>query len=277
MRKLIITITCFLFIVKGFSQYKSKSELFKEGKNYFKEGKLSLAEKKFKELIKIDSSDTNSFFNLGAIYLEKNERENAIFNFLKCIESGDEESYKILKEKFSYDDFKINSIISENILHKIGLDFFKQNKLKKAEDYFLKAAKLGNIKSSEILITEYKHKAIDVTFYNIEDLDSSPLYIHKGKQYDLSKVNKKKAKKFSDKLENLVSKNEIMKNIIFRNNSKILINISSKGKINPIFQNISEKGMLLITELLVNNFNYIPGTLNGENVNVISYGDLFNQ
>jgi tetratricopeptide (TPR) repeat protein len=268
MGKIIITLSLLLFITKGYGQYEDVRYLVEEGNKYYKKKEYLKAEYRFKKVVKIDSFHLDSYFNLGAIYLEKKEYEKALFNFLKCIELGDTESFEILKENisFNYEVFNISNISSHKILYEIGLKFLEQNKLKKAEKYFLRAAKFGSIKSSEILKTEYQHNANDVTYYKLKDLDSYPFYIHEGKHYKISKWALKGLKKFFKKFEQLAIKDERYKYTSWNYNSDVYLNISSKGVLVPIFQNIPKETSDFISEILINNFKFIPGKINGKNV-----------
>ncbi|PHS08100.1 MAG: hypothetical protein COA88_07340 [Kordia sp.] len=276
MKKIILLFVCNLFLTNGYSQFKTKAELFKEGTKYYQEKKLIKAEVIFKEMIRLDSIDKNSYFNLGAIYLEKSERENAIFNFVKCVELGDEEAFKTLREKlnYNYEYFNLNKIASYKILHEIGIKLLEKNMIQNAEKYFLRAAKFGDKKSSELLVTKYKYKTNDVTFYNLEELDSYPFYIHKGKHY---KAYKRRGEiKLFKKINKLILKDEKLKNLNLKSNSNIYLNINSKGKIVPIFQNIPKEIRDRYEEMLINNFKFIPAKINEVNVGVVGYWDRLN-
>lgn len=273
MGKIIITLSLLLFITNGYGQYEDVRYLVEEGNKYYKKKEYLKAEYRFKKVVKIDSLHLDSYFNLGAIYLEKKEYEKALFNFLKCVELGDTQAFEILKENisFNYEVFNINSISSDKILYDIGINFLEQNKLKKAEKYFLRAAKLGSVKSSEVLSTKYQYRANNVTYYKLKDLDTNPFYIHEGKHYKISKWRVKGVNKFFKKLENLVLKDERYKNSAWNHNSNVYMNINSKGVLVPIFINVPKETCDIISDLLINNFKYIPGTINGENVGTMIF------
>ncbi|PHS08098.1 MAG: hypothetical protein COA88_07330 [Kordia sp.] len=150
-RKLII-IAAFFISIMGYSQNHEQIRLLTEkGDKYYQQNNIEKAEKTFKKIIKLDSLHKDTYFNLGAIALQKNNANEAIGYFKKCVELGDLGAIDILETNLNYDFSKLNidKVEHSEVLYKIGLKLLSKNDKEKAELYFLKSNKYNKINSSD--------------------------------------------------------------------------------------------------------------------------------
>jgi len=145
MNKFIITLLTFFIVAIGYSQNHEQIRLLtKKGNKYYQQNNIEKAEKTFKKILELDPLHKDTYFNLGAIAAQKNNANEAIGYFIKCIELGDLGAIDILDTNLNYDFSKLNidNIENSEVLNKIGLKLFGENYNEKAKLYFLKSNKI---------------------------------------------------------------------------------------------------------------------------------------
>jgi len=273
MRKLTIIISL-LFNILCFSQSHKKIEVLTvKGNKYFAKNNLDKAEKCFLKIIKIDSFHKDSYFNLGAVHVERNDRENAIHYFKKCVDLGDIEAIEILDTNLNYDfeNFNYKKIKNNQVLNKIGLKLLNKDKKEQAEYYFLKSLKNGNRDSYNVLKENYKYKNNDFEFIHYEDADSPVYYIYKTKKYRFNDHNSIGVKKFQQQLKIILEEDKELKKIKTQGRVLVLLRINSSGVFSPSVKSDSKELKAEITRIFVNNFKFIPAQKDGQNIGVLPW------
>ena len=81
---------------------------------------------------------------------------------------------------------------------------------------------------------------------------------------------------FFKKLNKLLKKSDKLKNLNLSDDVKMYFSINSKGKIVMDYENITSDVSDAITNVLVNEFEFIPGKIKGKNVGVLIIYKSFN-
>jgi tetratricopeptide (TPR) repeat protein len=144
MNKNITTLIALVFSLVCLSQnHEEIKRLTAKGNKYYTNNDFEKAEKYFLKILKIDSIHKDSYFNLGAINIKKNNNDKAISYFKKCIELGDLRAIDILDTnlKYNFKELDLDKIEKSEVLNEIGLKLKNKNHKEEAELYFLKSKK----------------------------------------------------------------------------------------------------------------------------------------
>ena len=198
---------------------------------YLLKGQIDLAEKNFKESIKLNNKFEDPIKNLYVINLKKKTYEELLFFAKKLFKLN---SYNQLynyqlgyafelnnnsKEAIEYYQkcIELNGEDKKKALNNIGSIYLKRNKPKISLNYFLKANDLD--KNDKIIINN-----ILICYIKLRDEKNSDLYFNKAKNLDNNYI-----EFLFNKAEYLILKNELKEAIKIldknKNNSKFLITL----------------------------------------------------
>ena len=198
---------------------------------YLLKGQIDLAEKNFKESIKLNNKFEDPIKNLYIINLKKKNYEELLFFAKKLFKLN---SYNQLynyqlgyafelnnnsKEAIEYYQkcIELNGEDKKKALNNIGSIYLKRNKPKISLNYFLKANDLD--KNDKIIINN-----ILICYIKLRDEKNSDLYFNKAKNLDNNYI-----EFLFNKAEYLILKNELKEAIKIldknKNNSKFLITL----------------------------------------------------
>ena len=198
---------------------------------YLLKGQIDLAEKNFKESIKLNNKFEDPIKNLYVINLKKKNYEELLFFAKKLFELNSyNQSYNYQlgyafelnnnsKEAIEYYQkcIELNGEDKKKALNNIGSIYLKRNKPKISLNYFLKANDLDE--NDKIVINN-----ILICYIKLRDEKNSDLYFNKAKNLDNNYI-----EFLFNKAEYLILKNKLKEAIKIldenKNNSKFLITL----------------------------------------------------
>lgn len=271
MSKKIILIVAFFISITGYSQYYEQIRLLTDkGNKYYQQNNIEKAEKTFKKIIKLDPLHIDTYFNLGAISIQKNDTKEAIFYYKTCVELGDLGAIDILENnlKYNFEGININNVWNKIVLNRIALKLIKQNSDDKAILFLEKASRYGHKESINLLISKFEFNESDFQFTKVEEVKDYPFYIFKDKHYVFSDKNSLGVKKFQKQLVKDLKKIELLE----KGNSNwkvyIIIKVNRRGQIVTSVRAPSPKLSSYVSRILIENFKFIPGKIKEENIGV---------
>jgi len=266
-----ITIILFIITLIGYSQNHEQIRLLTEkGNKYYQQNNIEKAEKTFKKIIKLAPLHKDTYFNLGAISIKKNDTKEAIFYYKTCVELGDLGAIDILENnlKYNFEGININNVWNKIVLNRVALKLIKQNSDDKAILFLEKASRYGHKESINLLINKFEFNESDFQFTKVEEVKDYPFYIFKDKQYEFSHKKSVGVKKFQKQLIKELKKSELLYNTYNGTKIMIMMKINNNGLIVTSVLAPSIKLNSFVSKTLIENFKFIPGKIKDENVGV---------